>query len=310
MFNMTGRLVRSLCLSGLWLAGASAQVATTAGDPQRVLAGDLTELNARLNASRTDGGQVIADANRLAANYRGLVPYVGRFGPADYTQNRQLARQTFAWLAHASALYASDPAVMQALAGVYGYLGGFYSSPAFSSYPYAAATAYAGANRLTRSLLLGDSHNSRLEADLQRLGLAWATASYVGGRFYGDGLPEQAEPPQREATAAEIQPVALPDVEVEKLTPEQVGQWREVRERFVITSARVHESRVLLEQLAARLRSQNMSLNTRDVAAGLMMQGFLDDSASLMRAGQFELAKEGLVRAEYQRRKLKGVTGQ
>jgi hypothetical protein len=41
-----------------------------------------------------------------------------------------------------------------------------------------------------------------------------------------------------------------------------------------------------------------------------MMQGFLDDAAELIRAGQFEKASEALVRADYQRQKLRSVTGQ
>jgi hypothetical protein len=136
---------------------------------------------------------------------------------------------------------------------------------------------------------------------LQRWGLAWAAAFYVGGMLYGPGLLEQVEPPPSATAPPEIPSVELPEVDVEKLTPEQERQWREVRERFVITARRVHQARELLEQLAARLRSQNMSLNQQDVAVSLMMQGFLEDSASLIRAGQFQLAKEALTRAEYQR---------
>lgn len=253
---------------------------------------------------------MIADANRLVSGYRGLTPCVGPFGPGEYAPNRLLARQTFAWLARASAVYGSDPVVMRTLAGAYGSLGGFYGNPAFSSYPYAAATAYAGANRLTRSLFLADRNNRGLEAELQRLGLAWAAASYVGGRFYGEGLRDAADLNPSAAMAAAVPTVALPEVDATKLTPEQAAQWREVRERFAITAAKVHDARVLLEQLGARLQSQNMALNGVDVAAALMMQGLLDDSASLAGSGQFELAKEALVRAEYQRRKLKDVIGQ
>ena len=40
-----------------------------------------------------------------------------------------------------------------------------------------------------------------------------------------------------------------------------------------------------------------------------MMQGFLEDSVSLIEASQFEPAKEALTRAEYQRIKLKSITG-
>jgi len=307
---MKGGLLRCLCMAGLCLAEASAQKSAASGGPQGALAGDLTELNSHLNGNRVDSRQIIADAERLTANYRGLTPYVGRFGPADFAQNRLLARQTFAWLARANLLYASDPVALQALGGAYGYLGGFYSNPAFSIYPYAAVTAYAGANRVTRALLLGDPNGGRWEAELQRLGMAWAAAAYVNGRFYGEGIPEQPGPPPPQMMQPDAQPMPLPKVDVEKLTPEQVGQWREVSQRFSITATKVHDAQALLDQLSARLFAQSMSLNPRDVAAALMMQGFLEDASRLASAGQFELAKQALVKAEYQRTKLRSVTGQ
>jgi hypothetical protein len=280
-----------------------------AQDPQSALAGSLSTYDGHLGA-HSSAAQVIADANSLTGGYRGLSPYVGRFGPSDYAQNRVLARRTFSWLSRAGALYGSDPAVMRALAGTYGYLGGFYGNAAFSSYPYAAVTAWAGANRVTRSMYLSDRNNRGLESELQRLGLAWAAAAYVGGRFYGEGLPDTADLNPSAALAAAVPTVPVPEVDASKLTPDQAAQWTEVRQRFVLTAGKVHDARVLLEQLGARLQSQNMSLNSVDVAAALMMQGFLDDAATLAQSGKFELAKEALVRAEYQRRKLKDVIGQ
>jgi len=300
-------LVRSVFFTGLLLATASAQIP---GDPQRALYGDVTQYNTQLNAGHMDSAQVIANANRLMNGYRGMAPYAGRYGPAEIEQNRLLARQTFDYLARVSAMYASDPAVMQALAGTYGYLGSFYATPGINFYPYAAPVAYGWANRLTRSMLLRDRGNSQLEANLQRLGMSWAAAAYVNGRFYGSGygLPDMAGPPPPEAPVVLV-PVPLPAVNAEKFTPEQAGHWKELHEQFLITSKKVHEARVLLEQLGARLRSQNMSLNQVDVAAALMMQGFLEDSVTLIQASQFEPAKEALTRAEYQRTKLKSVTG-
>jgi len=279
-------------------------------DAQRALVGDLNTYNGHLGPNPGDGSLVIADAHRLMGGYRGLNPYVSGFGPADYAQNQILARQTFGWLNRASVLYANNPAVMRSLAGTYGYLGGFYGNPAFSVYPYAAVTAWGGANRLTRALFLADRNNRALEGELQRMALSWAAAAYVGGKFYREGIPDAADLNPSASLSAAVPTVMLPDVDASKLTPEQVADWKEVRERFVITATKVHDARVLLEQLGARLQSQGMSLNSVDVAAALMMQGFMEDSANFVRTGQFALAKEAVIRAEYQRRKLKDVIGQ
>ncbi len=298
-------MLRAIFLASLFVAGVWAQA-----DLQGALAADVGAWSGQMNGARMDAAQVIANSNRLVAGYRGMMPYAAGFGAADIARNRALARQSFAYLAWASSAYAANPAVMQALTGAYGYLGGFYATPGIGYYPYAAPYAYAGANRLTRAMMLGDRGNSRLEADLQRWGTAWAAASYIGGRFYGNltNLPDGAEilPPVQ---PADIPLTPLPAVDVEKLTPDQVGQWKELRENFLGTAKRVREARVLLEELSARLRSQNMNLNQTDAAAALMMQGFLEDAVGLIRTTQFEPAVEALSRAEYQRRKLRSVTG-
>ena len=105
---------------------------------------------------------------------------------------------------------------------------------------------------------------------------------------------------------------ALPDVDESGLSDAQKAAWSDARERFMNVAPKVHEARVLLAQLSARLESQgpNITLNTKDAAAALMMQGFLDDAVELIRKGQFERASEALVRADYQRQRLKSVTGQ
>jgi len=48
----------------------------------------------------------------------------------------------------------------------------------------------------------------------------------------------------------------------------------------------------------------------QDAADALKMQSFLEDAVDLMREGRFDTALEALVRADYVRAKLKGVTGQ
>ena len=109
-------------------------------------------------------------------------------------------------------------------------------------------------------------------------------------------------------TAAE--PVRLPHIEESKLTPEQKEAWREVRTQFTFVSSRVHDARVLLEGLSGRLAARGLSVNSKDGATALSMQGFLVDAADLIKEHEFARAKEALTRADYERNKLKGTTGQ
>ena len=73
---------------------------------------------------------------------------------------------------------------------------------------------------------------------------------------------------------------------------------------------RVYGARVLLNELSERLHQQRLALNAQDAANALKMQSFLEDAVELMKERQFDTAVEALVRAEYVRAKLKGVTGQ
>jgi hypothetical protein len=83
-----------------------------------------------------------------------------------------------------------------------------------------------------------------------------------------------------------------------------------VRERFMNVSPRVQEACIFLGQLSAKLQAQNMRLNMTDEATALKMHGFLGDAVDLIRTGQFEKAREALIRADYERGRLKSVTGQ
>jgi hypothetical protein len=75
-------------------------------------------------------------------------------------------------------------------------------------------------------------------------------------------------------------------------------------------SPRVHEARVLLNDLSDRLHQRHITLHPVDAANALKMQGYLEDAADLIREGRFETAIEALTRADYVRTKLKSVTGQ
>jgi hypothetical protein len=306
-------MIRTILLGSLLGTVVYAQGVAPA-DRQRALQGTLSGMGAHLNG-HPSSQQVVSDSDRLAAGYDGLIPYVGGFGENDYQLNRELAQEAFAWLARASAMYAADPAVAQSLMRTYGLIGDFYRHHG-SFYPPGAPLAYAGGNQLARALVLDRRGGRSYERDLERFAMDWAAVSYVNGAMYGMP-PRQGEPPpegpQAEPGAPpDIRPTELPDVDESKLDDQQKALWSDARERFMNVAPKVHEARVLLAQLSARLESQgpNMTLNTKDAASVLMMQGFLDDAAELIRTGQFEKASEALVRADYQRQKLRSVTGQ
>jgi hypothetical protein len=104
--------------------------------------------------------------------------------------------------------------------------------------------------------------------------------------------------------------IALPTVDEHALSGEQRALWIDVRERFRAVSARVHEARILLQDLEVRLQRQDLMMNAQYAAGAVRMQDFLEDAVELIRTGDFESAKQALVRADYERRKLKNVTGQ
>jgi hypothetical protein len=307
-----------LVTSAILLAGGPATAGALAREgpagQQQALAADVDALNARL-ASRPDRGQVIADAERLAAGYRGLGPAARGFNASEIARHRRLTRDAFSWLSRASVLYSGDPAVTRALMATYGVLGDFYGHHR-SLYALAGPVAYARANRLARGLSLAGGAYGVEDAELQRLAVSWASVGYLNPGYYwwwwrpADNLPDEPTYSEPEAPPVHFEPVPLPEVDASMLTAEQAETWRDVRARFVTTASRVHEARVALEQLSSRLRAKNMGLNAQDAAAALMMQGFLEDAADLIRQHRFEPAAEALTRADYQRRKLKSVTGQ
>jgi hypothetical protein len=282
---------------------------TGASSQQRLLAADLDAMNARVAGARPSNRQAMADSERLVADYQGLLPYAPGFGAADYALNGDLTRRSLDWLARAGALYASDPEVTRALLRAYEFIGDFHHRYG-SFYRPGEYLAYAGANRLVRSMMLGSRNPGRFERDLERYSLAWATAAYVNGAMYGPRSDAAPAAPEPEIQQPSCPAAALPDVDERTLDADQKALWADVRERFMNVSPRVQEACMFLGQLSAKLQARNMRLNVTDEATALMMHGFLGDAVDLIRAGEFEKAKEALVRADYERGKLKSVTGQ
>jgi len=278
-------------------------------DRERGILNEVTALNGRFNSGRPSASEIVAEANRLAVAYGDLARSREASGASDYAIQRQIATMAFAWLARAGALYSADPTVAQALMQTYSVMGSFFSGARV--YAPGPVLAWSGANRIARALVLNPETGGRFENELKRYGLAWAAATYVAGGVpppepETSALPFFGDPPESAAEG----PLPLPTIDESTLSPVEKPLLEEVRRRFPITAKHVLEARLALEQLAQRLQQQNLKLNNQDAAAALMMRGFLEDAAGLVRAGQLQRALEALTRADYQRASLKNVTGQ
>lgn len=297
------------CAVGASTHVAGGQSERAAG--QRELEGTLSLMTERLASEGRSPQDTIDWARQLAAGYRGLQPAARGFGAADQALNRRLAQQSFAWLSRARVLYGRHPAVNAQLLHAYGAIGGFYRDYG-TFYPAAAVTAFGGASRIARGLVLTGG-GSQYERDLEQYALAYATAAYAFGPSFAwwRQPTDLQEPPSRGRgqLLPAPPPVELPTVDVTQLTTEQRRQWTDVQDRFGTTSTRVHDARLRMNELAARLERQQLTVNLLDAATAAKMQGFLEDAADLVKTREFALAIEALQRADYERAKLRNVIG-
>lgn len=314
---MLARSVFHACFAAVALACAAplAAQATTSGPTpsQTTFAQDLDAMNARLGPGRPSR-EVIADAQRLSSTYRSFGPGARGFGAGDQELNRRNTALSLAWLRRANGLYPRDRALGTELMRAYGSIGAFYQGHG-SFYPAGAFWAYGGASRMARTMLAsGGRGDDVLERDLQQYALAYATAAYAyGPAFNWWQQPREDRPPQQlPAGQAPVAPppVSLPSVDAQSLSPEQRAQWQEVQDRFRPTAAHVREAGLRINELADRLARQGLTLNLGDAATASKMQGFLEDAVEFIKSNQFAAASESLVRAEYERGRLKNVIGQ
>jgi hypothetical protein len=243
------------------------------------------------------------------------VPLLGGFTPRDYQANRELVRRSLAWLALIEPRGYNNPALGRSIASAYGVLGDYGGRPQFRNYGYGygAAYGYAGAGRLSRRLWLG-GYGGDYERDFERYALQLGVyGSLWGGGFvpgYAQRRPEGLDavdfgPPPDTGR----KPLALPSVDLTKLNDAQKAEWEEVRPQFTAVSGRVHEALQNLDALAARLGRQGMTVNGGDRSNALLMEGFLQDAADLIKAGDFANARKALDKAGYVRARLKSVIG-
>lgn len=313
---MMVRHIACACFSALALAGAAPAAAQATARPapsQSVFAQDLAAMNARLNPGRPSR-EVMADAQRLSATYRSFGPGARGFGAGDRELNRRNAALSLGWLQRAYGLYPRDRALGTELMRAYGSIGAFYQDYG-GFYPAGAFWAYGGASRMARMMLAsGGGSDDMLERELQRYALAYATAAYAyGPAFNWWQQPRDAQPPQQ-MPAGQVPvappPVSLPAVDPQGLSAEERAQWQDVQDRFRPTAAHVHEAGLRVNELADRLARQGLTLNVGDAATASKMQGFLEDAVEFVKSRQFAAASQALVRAEYERGRLKNVIGQ
>lgn len=277
---------------------------------------DLRELEARLGAGRVNAAQVVADSQRLRQRFLALHPFAPRFGPDDYRRHGQLAGRSFAWLSGVSGRFRGDRHVVPALVSAYSVIGDFYGTSGLASRS-GFWFGYAGAHRAARSLALAGQGDRALDRTLESLALSWALVAAMDPRsrwaWSGwDGARPGFEQTIDQAVARGPvpPPLALPAVDEAALSPGDRSRWHEVRDRFAGASSRAHEAQLALADLRGRLAARGLSLHPRSVAASLGMQGYLDDAIDAIEARQFDRALQALIRADYERAKLRDATGQ
>jgi hypothetical protein len=311
---MIRALLVPLCLGIVVLSTASivAQREMASTGPQAVFRADVDGMTSRLGAGRLTPREAIADAQRIAAGYRGFGPLVRTFGPVDYALNREVARRSLHWLTRAGALYATDPFAVRAFLDAYDVIGGFYRDYG-GFYAPGAYVAYASAARLAHRLTYYPHDPLWFAQALDRYALAYGTLATLNGMLVPRWTMVQDLPTTDVAKAepaAALTPLALPKVDVTGLDATQRQLWTDARDRFRSTSSSVHGARLLLDQLSERLRRQGLTLNPAIAATALKMQSALEDAAELLQAGEFDTAIESLRSAEAHRTKLRSATGQ
>ena len=289
--------------------GQQPKAAPSVPDRQLAIARQLDTLERR----GTGGGgaqQYGRDVDGLVAGFRGLTPLFGAFTPQDYETNRELVRRSMSWLGTVEPYALRDPSLGRSVAGAYGFFGDYQARPDVRSYyGGGAGLGYAGAGRLSRRMWLGGHRD--FERDIERYAMNMAIWS---AGWYGIGAQRQREPQGLDAVDFSLpptnrQPMPLP--EPDSSVPEaKRQQWRDLAPQFGAVSSRIFEAQRNLDALAQRLAKRGMNVNARDLSIAYQMEGFLEDAAELVRAGDIDKAKLALDRASYTCNQLKPVTGQ
>lgn len=300
-----------LAAAALLAQPAGGQLSAGFGTQHNRVQGQIQVLR-RSAVPGADPRQLANSVGAVAGGFQGFYPLMGGFSAGDYQANRELIREAMTAFAMAEAV-SGDPALRSALAGAYGTLGDYQARPEFRSYGYSPVGAYGRAGGLMRGLVLGGGSRN-YERDLERYATSLASWNMVNGYiwsgFYGRGRNREEQPPEPEPNPPERRPIPLPQVDATSLNEQQKTEWDDLRPQFMAVSSRINEALRNLDVLSARLRQRGMDVNGADLATSYRMQGFLEDSAALIQKKDFSLGKQALDRAEYERKRLRSVTGQ
>lgn len=239
----------------------------------------------------------------------------GAMNPEAMAMDRQMVQDATSALGSVEGLGVQDPGLRRALAGAYGAIGDYQTRPEYSSYGYNPNLAYGRASGLSRGLMLNGSDRN-MERDVERYAMSMATWNAVNNRVWaGMGQMNQSSHQQEDQydtgpTPPERKPLGAPDLDYGSLTPEQKETWGELRMQFNVVSQRIADAMRNLDTLTLRLRARGMAVNSADLATSYRMQGFLEDAFSYLSKKEFELGKEALTRADYERKRLRSITGQ
>ena len=261
-----------------------------------------------------DPRQLSGGVGSMMGSFQAFYPMVPSFAPGDYQANQQLLRDAMAALAAVESVAGLDPGLRSTVANAYGNLGDYQSRQEFRNYGYNPAYAYGRAGGLARGLVLNGGTGKNFEKDVERYAMSMATWNLVNGQLmngmYGGRQQAAEQPLAAPVQSVKIEPLATPMIDPASLNDQGRAIWDELRPQFTSTAKRVAASLSSLESLNARLKQQGMAVNAADLATGYQMQGFLEDSAGLIQAKNFDEAKLALERAEHLRMRLKRVTGE
>jgi hypothetical protein len=250
------------------------------------------------------------DWRGIQSGFQGFAPFIGTFRPHDYERNRALVRQAFTFLAQAEVAGLGDAAFLGGVANGYGFLGDYSLQPGLRNNGFGpgAGFAFQRAGRLGRGLVIG-GYGRRFDRDFERFALGWATQSLLFNGIYPFRMQRQEEP-YVQPPIDPREPIKVARVDAASLNDTQKAAWDDLRGEAVAVAARVNETLTNLDLLAARLRARGMQPNSNDVATAFRMQSFLEEANERLQAKEFDKAKAALEKAEYERRRLKGVAAQ
>lgn len=293
---------------------AGAQVSVAVQPQYNRVNSSIMDLN-RMAKSGASPQQLNQGVTAMMSGFQGLQPMTGSFTAADHQANRQLIQNAMGSLAALEVMARQDPALRGTLAGAYGTLGDYQARREFRNYGYNPVMPYGRASSLARGLAMRGYADRDYNRDLERYAMGMATWNIMNGYIWAGmgarGRNRQDEEPEVPVpTPPERHVMPVPQIDASSLSAEDKALWEDLRPQFVVVSSKITEAMRNLDSLSARLQARRMDVNAADLATSYRMQGYLEDAAELIKSKDLAGAKLALERAEYERKRLRGVTGQ